>query len=168
MTWGASHLPDLRSSILPPISRGGRVDVPARVDKPVAGRGSVPRPPSFPCRTAAILPLLSAGGRAAVSTKPFRGRGGGCRPPRLCPQLLTSKAPRKASRISPKNRGFIAEPEGNDLKSLFYAGLRLTTVGKYANLVGRITNRKNPRKGGFWICQEKNCCGRQKGCQKIR
>ena len=62
---------------LAPISRGGRVDVPARVDKPVAGRGSVPRPSSFPRGTVAILPFsLGLGGAVwllSVVVRAWRG-----------------------------------------------------------------------------------------------
>ena len=46
------------------------------------GRGSPSHQHTAPGRQLYFL-LLSAGGRAAVTSKPFRGRGGGCRPPRL-------------------------------------------------------------------------------------
>ena len=44
------------------------------------GRGSPSHQHTVPGRQLYFL-LLSAGGRVAVTSKPFRGRGGGCRPP---------------------------------------------------------------------------------------
>ena len=44
------------------------------------GRGSPSHQHTAPGRQLYFL-LLSAGGRAAVTSKPFRGRGGGCRHP---------------------------------------------------------------------------------------
>ena len=51
------------------------------------GRGSPSHQHTVPGRQLSFL--LSAGGRVAVTSKPFRGRGGGCRPP---PPILSWKA----------------------------------------------------------------------------
>ena len=50
------------------------------------GRGSPSHQHTVTGRQLYFL-LLSAGGRESVASKPFRGRGGGCRPPRLYQRL---------------------------------------------------------------------------------
>ena len=54
------------------------------------GRGSPSHQHTVTGRQLYFL-LLSAGGREAVSSKPFSRRGGGCRPPRLYKRMYKNK-----------------------------------------------------------------------------